>query len=135
MFSVLGLCITDTTSNSLIVEAEVGKRKLSDCGNGWAETSTSVYRENNCRSCSLLQLGGSLRKSSVSFLGKSNSVLLIFDSRDQNNAGIHRLPKLHHIHWNGLTVSEYDVHVCKSQFLLLLLAFLQVFVVKTFHPL
>ncbi|KAJ1404158.1 hypothetical protein SESBI_26755 [Sesbania bispinosa] len=29
----------------------------------------------------------------------------------ENVAGIQGIPKLHHIHWNGLTVSEYDVHV------------------------
>ncbi|CAL5193392.1 unnamed protein product [Lathyrus oleraceus] len=35
----------------------------------------------------------------------------MFDSSEQNDVGIYRLPKLHHIHCNGLTLSEYDVHV------------------------
>lgn len=131
VFSVLGLCISDTARNSLTAEAEVDKKKFSHCGNAWAEGSTSVHQKNNCKSCSFLQLDGSLRKSSQSFVGKSNWVLLKFDSSEQDDVGIYRLPKLHHIHCNGLSVSEYDVHVCKSQFLLLLLAFLQV-VIETF---
>ncbi|CAK8543145.1 unnamed protein product [Lathyrus sativus] len=111
VFSVLGLCITDSTSNSLTAEAKADKKKFSGCGNGSAEGSTSVHRNNNCRSCSFLQLDGSLRKSTQSFIGKSNWVVLMFDSSEQNDVGIYRLPKLHHIHCNGLTLSEYDVHV------------------------
>ncbi|XP_073222653.1 uncharacterized protein [Cicer arietinum] len=111
VFSVLGLCISDTARNSLTAEAEVDKKKFSHCGNAWAEGSTSVHQKNNCKSCSFLQLDGSLRKSSQSFVGKSNWVLLKFDSSEQDDVGIYRLPKLHHIHCNGLSVSEYDVHV------------------------
>ncbi|WJX78295.1 hypothetical protein P8452_61533 [Trifolium repens] len=111
VFSVLGMCITGTTSNSLTAEADVDKKKFFDCGNAWAEGCTSVHRQNNCKSCSFLQLDGSLRKSNQSFIGKSNWVVLMFDSSEQNDVGIHRLPKLHHIHCNGLTLSEYDVHV------------------------
>ncbi|KAK2458554.1 N-acetylglucosaminyl transferase component family protein / Gpi1 family protein [Trifolium repens] len=111
VFSVLGMCITGTTSNSLTAEADVDKKKFFDCGNTWAEGSTSVHRQNKCKSCSFLQLDGSLRKSSQSFIGKSNWVVLMFDSSEQNNVGTYRLPKLHHIHCNGLTLSEYDVHV------------------------
>lgn len=124
VFYVLGLCITDSTSNILTAEAKADKKKFSDCGNAWAEGSTDVHKNNNCRSCSFLQLDGSLRKSTQSFIGKSNWVVLMFDSSEQNDIGIYRLPKLHHIHCNGLTLSEPDVHVCKSQFLLLLLVFL-----------
>ena len=127
MFSLLGLCILDPTGNSLMAETEDDIKRFSDCGNDWAEGSTSVYRENKCRSCSFLQYG-SLRKNSQSFLGKSNWVLLVFDSTEQNDAGIQGVPKLHHIHWNGLTISQCDVHVCKSLFLLLP-AFLQVVVI------
>ncbi|AES81287.1 putative phosphatidylinositol N-acetylglucosaminyltransferase [Medicago truncatula] len=111
VFSVLGLCITDTTGNSLTAEAKVDKKWSSDCGNALAEASTSVQRKNNCRSCSFLQLDGPLRKSSQSFIGKSNWVVLMFDSSEQNDVGIDRLPKVHHIHCNGLTLSEHDVHV------------------------
>lgn len=114
MFSVLGLCITDPTSKSLMDETEDDKKEFSNCGDGWAEGSTSLYRENKCWSCSCLQIDGSLRKSSQSFLGKSNWALLMFDSPEQNDAGNHGLPKLHHIHWNGQTVSNCDVHVCNN---------------------
>ncbi|GAU17927.1 hypothetical protein TSUD_330510, partial [Trifolium subterraneum] len=111
VFSVLGMCITGTTSNSLTAEEDVDKTKFFDCGNAWVEGSTSVHRQNNCKSCNFLQLDGSLRKSSQSFIGKSNWVVLMFDSSEQNDVGIYRLPKLHHIQCNGLTLSEYDVHV------------------------
>ncbi|TKY62666.1 Phosphatidylinositol N-acetylglucosaminyltransferase subunit Q [Spatholobus suberectus] len=109
-FSVLGLCVSDpTTSNSLMNEAEDGKKKFSEYGNALEEGSAD--RKNNCMSCCCFQLDGSLRKSSQYVLGKSNWVLLMFDSPEQNDVGIHGLPKLHHIHWNGITVSQYDVHV------------------------
>ncbi|XP_020234472.1 uncharacterized protein LOC109814452 [Cajanus cajan] len=109
-FSVLGLCVTDpTTSNSLMNEIEDDKKKFSEYGNALEEESTD--RKNNCRSCRCFQLDGSLRKSSQYILGNSNRVLLMFDSPEQNDVGIQRLPKLHHIHWNGLIVSQYDVHV------------------------
>nr|KYP47998.1 Phosphatidylinositol N-acetylglucosaminyltransferase subunit Q [Cajanus cajan] len=108
-FSVLGLCVTDpTTSNSLMNEIEDDKKKFSEYGNALEEESTD--RKNNCRSCRCFQLDGSLRKSSQYILGNSNRVLLMFDSPEQNDVGIQRLPKLHHIHWNGLIVSQYDVH-------------------------
>ncbi|XP_027352620.1 uncharacterized protein LOC113863290 [Abrus precatorius] len=112
-FSVLGLCVTDpnNTSNSLTDETEDDQKRFSDCGNALKEGSTCTYRENNCRSCRCVQLDESLRKSSQSVLGKSNWVLLTFDSPEQNDAGMRRLPKLHHIHWDGLTVLQYDVHV------------------------
>ncbi|KAK7244486.1 hypothetical protein RIF29_39309 [Crotalaria pallida] len=109
MFSVLGLCITDPTSKSLMAETE--DDKTSNCGNDWAEGSKNLYKVSKCGICSCLQMDGSLRKSSQSFFGKNNWVLLMFDSPEKNDAGIHRIPKLHHIHWNGQTVSNYDVHV------------------------
>ncbi|XP_057717816.1 N-acetylglucosaminyl-phosphatidylinositol biosynthetic protein gpi1 isoform X1 [Arachis stenosperma] len=111
VFSVLGLCIVDPTSNGLIAEVEYDKRKFSDSGNNLAEGCTSLYKKKNeCRSCSSLQ-HESLRKSSQSFFGKSNWVLLMFDSTEQNDARSRGVPRLHHIHWNGVTMSDYDVHV------------------------
>ncbi|CAL0310100.1 unnamed protein product [Lupinus luteus] len=108
-FSVLGLCTSDTTSKSLMAGTE--DDKTFNCSNDWAEGSTSLYRENKCDSCSRLHVDGSLRKSGQYFLGKSNWVLLMFDSSEKNDGGIHRIPKLRHIHWNGQPVSNYDVHV------------------------
>lgn len=110
-FSVLGLCVTGpTTSNGLMNGAEDDKKKFSEHGNALQEGGTDG--KNNSMSCRCFQLDGSLRKSSQYVLGRSNWVLLMFDSPEQNDVVIHRLPKLHHIHWNGLTVSQYDVHVC-----------------------
>lgn len=131
-FSVLGLCVTGpTTSNGLMNGAEDDKKKFSEHGNALQEGGTDG--KNNSMSCRCFQLDGSLRKSSQYVLGRSNWVLLMFDSPEQNDVVIHRLPKLHHIHWNGLTVSQYDVHVCKSLFLIL--AFLQVLVIsQDFFP-
>ncbi|KAH1194615.1 hypothetical protein GmHk_19G055374 [Glycine max] len=107
-FSVLGLCVTDpTTSNGLMNGKEDDKKKFSEYGNALQEGGTD--RKNNSRSCRCFQLDGSLRKSSQYVLGRSNWVLVMFDSPEQNDVGIHRLPKLHHIHWNGLTMSQYDV--------------------------
>ncbi|KAG4927819.1 hypothetical protein JHK85_054305 [Glycine max] len=109
-FSVLGLCVTDpTTSNGLMNGKEDDKKKFSEYGNALQEGGTD--RKNNSRSCRCFQLDGSLRKSSQYVLGRSNWVLVMFDSPEQNDVGIHRLPKLHHIHWNGLTMSQYDVPV------------------------
>lgn len=110
-FSVLGLCVTDsTTSKILMNEMQDDRKKFSGYGNGLEEGSTD--RKINCRSCRCFQLGGSLGKSSQYVIGKNNWVLLMFDSSEQNDVGIHGLPKLHHIHCNGLTVTQYDVHVC-----------------------
>lgn len=110
-FSVLGLCVTNpTTTKSLMNENEDDIKKFSKYGNALEEGSTN--RKNNCSSCRCFQLDGSLRKSSQYVIGKSNWVLLMFDSSAQSDVGIHRIPKLHHIHWNGQTVSQYDVHVC-----------------------
>ncbi|CAJ1913493.1 unnamed protein product [Sphenostylis stenocarpa] len=109
-FSVLGLCGTDpTTSKSLMNETEYDKKKFSEYGNALEEGSTD--RENNCRSCCCFRLDGSLRKSSQYVRGKCNWVLLTFDSPMHKDVGIHRLPNLHHIHWNGQILSQYDVHV------------------------
>ncbi|KAK7336504.1 hypothetical protein VNO77_17046 [Canavalia gladiata] len=110
-FSVLGLCAPDPTCNSLMDEIEDNKKRFSDCGNASEEERTWTYRKENHRSCHCFQLDRSLRKSSQSILGESNWVLLKFDSPEQNDLGIHWLPKLHHIHWNGQTVSQCDVHV------------------------
>ncbi|QCD96994.1 phosphatidylinositol glycan [Vigna unguiculata] len=109
-FSVLGLSIPDpTASNSLMNEMAYDKKKLSEYGNASEEGSTDT--KNNCRSCCCFQLDCSLRKSRQYVLGKSNWVLLTFDSPEHNDLGLHRLPNLHHIHWNGQILSQYDVHV------------------------
>ncbi|WVZ07350.1 hypothetical protein V8G54_020696 [Vigna mungo] len=109
-FSVLGLSVTDpTASNSLMNETEYDKRKLSEYGNALEEGSTDT--KNNCRSCRCFQLDCSLRKSRQYVLGKSNWVLLTFDSPGHDDLGLQRLPNLHHIHWNGQILSQYDVHV------------------------
>lgn len=113
-FSVVGLCITDPTGNSLMAKTKDDEIFFSDYGNSRAEGSTNAFAKNNCRSCSCLQLDGSLKRSSQPFIGKSNWVLLMFDSPKKHDAGIQGLPKLNHIHWNGQILSEYDVHVCKS---------------------
>ncbi|KAK7285665.1 hypothetical protein RJT34_20443 [Clitoria ternatea] len=109
-FSMLGLCATNPTSNSVVDETQ-DKKRFANCGNALEEGGTLTYRNNSCRSCCYFPLDRSFNKSSQSILGKSNWVLLMFDSPEQNNVGIHRLPQLHHIHWDGLTESEYDVHV------------------------
>jgi len=115
-FCVLGLSVTDpTASNSLVNETEFDKKKLSEYGNALEEGTT--YKKNNCWNCHCFQLDCSLRKSSQYVLGKSNWVLLTFDSPEHNDLGLHRLPNVHHIHWNGQILSQFDVHVCKSLFL------------------
>ncbi|BAT85174.1 hypothetical protein LR48_Vigan1020s001500 [Vigna angularis] len=109
-FSVLGLSVTDpTASNSLMNEMEYDKKKLSEYGNALEEGSTDT--KNYCRSCRCFQLDCSLRKSRQYVLGKSNWVLLTFDSPEHSDLGLQRLPNLDHIHWNGQILSQYDVHV------------------------
>lgn len=98
-FCVLGQCATNHSDNRLMVGIESNKGRFSNCG--------------------CLMSDGLLDQSRRAFLGKSNWVLLTFDSHEQNDTGIHGLPKLHHIHWNGKPVLQYDVHVCKSWLLLL----------------
>lgn len=101
-FSILGQCVPDQSNSSLAAGIEDNKWKFSNCGR--------------------LMLDGSLGHSCEASFGKSNWILLTFDSREQNDTGIHGIPKLHHIQWNGVAMLQYDVHVCKS-WLLLLLAF------------
>ncbi|KAI9121191.1 hypothetical protein K1719_008224 [Acacia pycnantha] len=90
-FSILGQCVPDQSNSSLVAGIDDNKWKLSNCGRLMLDGSS----EHNCQaSC-----------------GKSNWILLTFDSREQNDTGFHMLPKLHHIHWNGLAMLQYDVHV------------------------
>lgn len=93
-FSVLGQCVPDQSNSSLVAGME---------DNGWN------FSDRGC-----LVLDGSLKHGCQASSGKSNWVLLTFDSREQNDTGIHGLPKLHHIHWNGLAMVQYDVHVCNN---------------------
>ncbi|KAK4261642.1 hypothetical protein QN277_004607 [Acacia crassicarpa] len=90
-FSILGQCVPDQSNSSLVAGIDDNKWKLSNCGRLMLDGSS----EHNCQaSC-----------------GKSNWILLTFDSREQNDTGFHRIPKLQHIHWNGLAMLQYDVHV------------------------
>ena len=130
MFSILGHCVTHTRGNSLMVGPEEDERKSSNYDNDCAERITSVNGGNfDSRNCGCLKLDGPLEQSRQASIGNSNWILLMFDPREQNEEGIHRLPKLHHIHWNGKIMSEYDVHVCKSWLLHLHLAFLKLLVI------
>lgn len=106
-FSILGQCVPGQSNSSLVAGIEDNKWKLSNCG--------------------CLMLDGSSEPNCQASCGKSNWILLTFDSREQNDTRFHRLPKLHHIHWNGLAILQYDVHVCKS-WLLPLLAFPKLFI-------
>lgn len=93
-FSILGQCVPEKSNGSLMARIEDNMQKLSNGGS--------------------LMLDGSLEQSCQASHGKSNWILLTFDSRELNDTGFHGLPKLHHMYWNGLAVLEYDVHVCKS---------------------
>ncbi|KAI4348642.1 hypothetical protein L6164_009342 [Bauhinia variegata] len=110
VFSVLGQCVP--SSNNLMVETEDDCKEVSNFDNFWAERSATLYREKfECRSCGDIKLDGSLEQSRQASIGTNYWVVLMLDSREQNDAGNHRIPKLHHIHLNGKTLSQYDVHV------------------------
>ncbi|KAI4300845.1 hypothetical protein L6164_034175 [Bauhinia variegata] len=98
VFSVLGQCVASRSCGDIKLDGKEG--------------STSFYRkEFECRSCGDIKLYGSLEQCRQASMGNSNWVMLMLDSPEQNDAGNHRLPKLHHIHLSGKTLSQYDVHV------------------------
>ncbi|KAJ7976697.1 N-acetylglucosaminyl-phosphatidylinositol biosynthetic protein gpi1 [Quillaja saponaria] len=112
MFSLLGQCSTDMSSNSLMDGIEDTKKKLSTSGNACEQRMTYMYPKNlGQRICGCLKLDGSLAQCRQASIGNSNWVQLIYDSHVQTGGKNIGFPKLHHIHWSGKTLSQCDVDV------------------------
>ena len=68
-------------------------------------------------SCRCRKIDGSLDHSSVVSGEENNWIQLVYSSQGSHGytgRKIKWIPKLHHIHWHGQTVSRFDLHVCKS---------------------
>lgn len=74
-----------------------------------------VFIENyGGRSCTCHKIDELVEQSCEASAEGSCWINLVYDSGEQYGRDICWLPKLHHIHWNGQVVPQFNVHVCKS---------------------
>lgn len=122
-FSLLGQCAAHLHSNDKLLK--VGKEegcqsKIATCVNTSAQSMKELFR----KGCGQGSCGGDKfeelsDQGSVASITSGNWVYLVYDSQEQYSRGTHWIPKFHHVHWSGQIVSQCDVHVCKSCWLVL----------------
>ncbi|XP_052201942.1 uncharacterized protein LOC127807838 isoform X2 [Diospyros lotus] len=112
-FSLLGHCVGALNCNGHLLTSGVGEDNQINFtpGNVCIESSQCMSIEKNgqwnCRCC---KLDAPLEHYGLVCTEKSSWIQLV-GSRGYLGRRIKWIPKLHHIHWNRLTVSNFDLHV------------------------
>lgn len=111
-FSILGHCVADSSSNGPFL-------KMGNDEDDQMNPSTLCCESTlNSKHLSVdnygLQSCGCCRKFCQPFTQDSNWIQLLYESHDFFNQKNHWIPKLHHLHQNGQTVSDCDLHVCNT---------------------
>ncbi|XP_057468352.1 uncharacterized protein LOC130757597 isoform X2 [Actinidia eriantha] len=113
-FSFLGHCALDLSINGQLMT--VGLDVDDQINTIHSNTSTGSFHnmlmEKNTKwSCGCGKIDGSLDHSSMVSGEENNWVQLVYGSHVYTGRKIKWIPKLHHIHWHGQTVSRFDLHV------------------------
>ncbi|OVA00930.1 N-acetylglucosaminyl transferase component [Macleaya cordata] len=111
-FSVLGHCATDCSFNGQYQWVEM-EEKCPTKANGdiYPQNNEESFVENCERwSCGCRKLDRFVEQYRQLSIRNSNWIQLSYDT-GYSCEDVRRIPKLHHIHWDGLVVPTFDVHV------------------------
>ncbi|KAF2308160.1 hypothetical protein GH714_036019 [Hevea brasiliensis] len=115
MFSVLGRGAAYLSGNGKVLKVGLEEDDWRKPSNNSILSTTNrqdVFIENyGGRSCTCHQLDELVEQSWEASAEGSRWIQLVYDSCDQYGRDIRWLPKLHHIHWNGQIVPQFNVHV------------------------
>ncbi|PSS01764.1 N-acetylglucosaminyl-phosphatidylinositol biosynthetic protein like [Actinidia chinensis var. chinensis] len=113
-FSFLGHCALDLSSNGQLMAIGLDEDDQINTIHSNASTGSfhnMLMEKNKIWSCGCRKIDGSLDHSSMVFGEENNWVQLVYGSHGYTGRKIRWIPKLHHIHWHGQTVSRFDLHV------------------------
>lgn len=113
MLSILGQHAVDLNSTGLSLGCGTKEdQRNSSTGNACGQNNRGTFRENHGQwNCGCHKHDGLLGQCTQSSIGNSNWILLLNDFPEQCGGKMYWIPKLHHFHWNGQIVFQYDVHV------------------------
>ena len=117
MLSMMGYCAPDLSSDDQLVK--VGKIDGSHFNSTHGNThpwSGEDMLGDHCgqSSCRCHKLHGLLEQYRLASVENGHWIRLIYGSSEYLGEKIEWIPELHHIHWNSLTIANFDLHVCKS---------------------
>ncbi|XP_015898040.2 uncharacterized protein LOC107431596 isoform X1 [Ziziphus jujuba] len=115
IFSVLGHCSTDASSNGQLPRGGIeddDEIKSSTCGND-NEVYTKDTFKKNCgrRRCGCHTLDGLSEQYRQVSIRNGYWIQLVCDTCQRLGIDAFQIPKLQHVHWNGEIVSQCDVHL------------------------
>ncbi|GFY98181.1 N-acetylglucosaminyl transferase component family protein [Actinidia rufa] len=116
-FCFLGHCALDLSSNGQLMDAGLDEDDQINTIRNNARTGSfhDMLMEKYTKwSCGCRKIDGSLDHSNVVYGEKNNWIQLVYGSQGSHGytgRKIKWIPKLHHIHWHGQTVSRFDLHV------------------------
>ncbi|KAJ6747560.1 N-ACETYLGLUCOSAMINYL TRANSFERASE COMPONENT FAMILY PROTEIN / GPI1 FAMILY PROTEIN [Salix koriyanagi] len=114
-FSLLGQCVLYGRGNGKMSRDGM---EGGDWRNSFTEGLDSVMNSRDLSdgndggtSCGCNELDGSHGQCRKEFVENGFWIRLVYDSCEGYGKDVHRVPKLHHLHWNGQIVSHCNVHV------------------------
>lgn len=114
--SLLGYCSADSSSNGklhLHREAAAENGQINHLPDNLGQpTEQNILKDNSGHwICGCSKVDGLLQEYRI--CSKGDPVRLVYGSYIFSSKKMGWIPKLHHIHWDGQTVSHLDLHVCK----------------------
>lgn len=115
-FSLLGQCVLYGRGNGKMLRDGM---EGGDWRNSFTDGFDSVMNSRDLSdgkdggsSCGCNELDGSHEQCRKECVENGLWIRLVYDSCEGYGKDVHRVPKLHHLHWNGQIVSHCNVHVC-----------------------
>jgi len=122
-FSLLGQCVLYGRGNGKMwrdgMEGGDWRNSFTDGFDSVMNSRDLSDGKDGGSSCGCNELDGSHEQCRKECIENGLWIRLVYDSCEGYGKDVHRVPKLHHLHWNGQIVSHCNVHVCKSCLLLL----------------
>lgn len=116
-FSLLGYCGEDISGNgqSEMTLSERGTRINSiDSGINFLGNQSLVVRKNGSCVSGCHKVDALLEQFRLAFVQGGNWFQLEYNFPETTGQKLLLIPEVHHLQWNGETISQLDLHVCKS---------------------
>lgn len=114
-FSVLGYYEADSSGNGQ-PEMTLPKTFTQTCSTDVGKTSPgsqgSVVGKNGVHACGCHKVHALVEQLRLAFVQNENWFQLICGFPQTTGRKLQLIPELHHLHWNGETISQLDLHVC-----------------------
>ncbi|XP_027166650.1 uncharacterized protein LOC113766685 [Coffea eugenioides] len=112
--SVLGYCEADSSGNGqpeMNLTKTVTQTCSTDGGKTFPGSQSVVVGKNGIHACGCHKVHALLEQLRLAFVQNENWFQLISGFPQTTGRKLQLIPELHHLHWNGETISQLDLHV------------------------